>query len=190
MAPMEIRIVVIAACVWSSAGGFVVQSEAAEPNEVRAKAERSFDQFQQRQGSAIAAKPAGADHVTAESGDSLYYSGQYVTGNGQGDLSKGMAVCLRVAELSARADLAKQIRVLVKEHMVDRTHERAGREPEQDVELTREEIVQEYLQGVKIVDHGIDEESKICTATAVMPKGQAQPKPTPATSELPPTVTR
>ena len=75
-------------------------------------------------------------------------------------------------------DLAKQIRVMVKEHLVDRIRERTGREAEQDIELTREEIVQEYLQGVKIVDRQIDEEKKVCSATAIMPKSQIQPNPT------------
>jgi hypothetical protein len=105
------------------------------------------------------------------------YSGDhYLIGKGQGDLSKGTIVCQRVSELSARTDLAKQIRILVKEHMVDRIRERTGREAEQDIELIREEIVQEYLQGVKIVDRQIDEEGKTCSATAVMPKSQIQPK--------------
>ncbi len=99
-----------------------------------------------------------------------YPSDRYWIGKGQGDLTKGGAVCRRVAELSARADLAKQIRVLVKEHLVDRVRERSGKEPDQDIELTREEIVQEYLLGVKIVDYQIDEEQKICSATAVMAK--------------------
>ena len=116
-----------------------------------------------------------------ESGDvrTSYSGDHYLIGKGQGDLSKGKIVCQRVSELSARTDLAKQIRILVKEHMVDRVRERTGREAEQDIELTREEIVQEYLQGVKIVDHRIDEEGKTCSATAVMPKNQIQPKQTP-----------
>jgi hypothetical protein len=105
-----------------------------------------------------------------------YSSEHYVIGKGQGDLSKGKIVCQRVSELSARTDLAKQIRILVKEHMVDRVRERTGREAEQDIELTREEIVQEYLQGVKIVDRRIDEEGKTCSAIAVMPKTQIEPK--------------
>jgi hypothetical protein len=96
-------------------------------------------------------------------------------GHGQGDLSKGKLVCQRVSELAARADLAKQIRVLVKEHATDRIRERSGREPEQDIEVIREEVVQEYLQGVKIVDRHLDEEHKTCSATAVMSKGQIQP---------------
>ncbi|MFO0698868.1 MAG: hypothetical protein U0236_06540 [Nitrospira sp.] len=101
---------------------------------------------------------------------------QYWIGRGQGDLTNGRAICQRVSELSARTDLAKQIRVLVKEHLIDRVRERSGRETEQDIELTREEIVQEYLQDVKIVDRRIDEEQKSCSATAVMPKRLIQPK--------------
>ncbi len=111
---------------------------------------------------------------TAEGG---YSSDQYWIGKGQGDLTKGKVVCQRVSELSARTDLAKQIRVLVKEHLIDRVRERSGRESEQDIELTREEIVQEYLQDVKIVDRRIDEEQKICTATVVMPKSHVPMQP-------------
>jgi LPP20 lipoprotein len=119
-----------------------------------------------------------------------YPSDQYLVGKGQGDMAKGAIICQRVSELSARTDLAKQIRILVKEHMVDRVRERSGREAEQDIELTREEVVQEYLQGVKIVDRRIDEDSKTCSATAVMPKSQIQTKPVPDHPELTPTVTR
>ena len=43
-----------------------------------------------------------------------------------------------------------------------------GREAEQDIEVVREEIVQEYLQGVRIVERHTDEEAKTCSATAVM----------------------
>jgi hypothetical protein len=99
-------------------------------------------------------------------------------GHGHGDLSKGKLVCQRVSELAARADLAKQIRVLVKERATDRVRERTGREPEQDIEVVREELVQEYLQGVKIVDRSLDEEHKTCSATAIMPKSQIQPEQT------------
>ena len=123
---------------------------------------------------------------TATASEVGYSADQYWIGKGQGDLAKGRAICLRVSELSARTDLAKQIRVLVKEHLIDRVRERSGRETEQDIELTREEIVQEYLQDVKIVDRRIDEENKICTATAVMLKRQVLPKlpgPTPSPSD-------
>ncbi len=126
----------------------------------------------------------------AEAGHGSYSSDHYWIGQGQGDLTKGKVVCQRVSELSARTDLAKQIRVLVKEHMIDRVRERSGRESEQDIELTREEIVQEYLQDVKIVDRRIDEEKKMCTATAIMPKKEITAKPPADAHELTPTVTR
>ena len=57
---------------------------------------------------------------------------------------------------------------------------RSGREPKQDIELTCEEFIQEYLQGGKIVDYQFDEERKACSATAVMPNGWVQPKCLPA----------
>nr|MBA3754247.1 hypothetical protein [Nitrospira sp.] len=104
-------------------------------------------------------------------------------GQGQGDLSKGKLVCQRVSELAARADIAKQIRVLVKEHATDRLRERTGREAEQDIEVVREEIVQEYLQGVNIIERRADEETKTCSATAVMSKNQLLPKPSQESSD-------
>ncbi|HET6678327.1 MAG TPA: hypothetical protein VFH05_08660 [Nitrospira sp.] len=75
--------------------------------------------------------------------------------------------------------------------MIDRVRERSGRGVDQDIELTREEIVQEYLQGVKIVDRRIDVERNICSATAVMPKRQIlQPKPLIERQESTPVITR
>jgi len=150
--------------------------DASESGDVRRHAEQSFDQLAQHSDS-------GGTTGTTASGTSIsngvsgrYSSDQYWIGRGEGDLTKGKSVCQRVSELSARTDLAKQIRVMVKEHMVDRVRERSGRDAEQDIELTREEIVQEYLLGVTIVDRRVDEENKICTATAVMPKTVVQPK--------------
>ncbi len=131
----------------------------------------------------------GSVFITSPAAEVAYSSDQYWIGKGQGDLTKGKLVCQRVSELSSRTDLAKQIRVLVKEHMIDRVRERSGRESEQDIELTREEIVQEYLQDVKIIDRRIDEENKTCTATAVMPKSRIKPKLVPDVSEPTPTVT-
>ena len=162
--------VVVAVSVWSGAELLLTYVHAAEMGDVRTHADRSFDQLKQHQDHNDAAKTSGVIRHSTEANSGAYSSDQYWIGKGQGDLAKGKVVCQRVSELSARTDLAKQIRVMVKEHMVDRVRERSGRETEQDIELTREEIVQEYLQGVKIVDRQIDEENKICTATAVMPK--------------------
>ena len=146
---------------------------------VRQHAEQPFQEMKQSERGGKA--PVGAKGGATIAETSSHYSpDQYLIGKGQGDLSKGKNVCQRVSELSARTDLAKQIRVMVKEHMVDRVRQQAdGKESEQDIELTREEIVQEYLQGVKIVDRQVDEANNTCSATAVMPKSQIQPKPAP-----------
>jgi hypothetical protein len=168
----------------------VVTSAEDGSSAVRQHAEQSHQEMKQgeRGGKASIGTKAGTT-ITEKSGH--YSSDQYLIGKGQGDLSKGKSVCQRVSELSARTDLAKQIRVLVKEHMVDRVREQAGgKEAEQDIELTREEIVQEYLQGVKIVDRQIDEENKSCSATAVMPKSQIAPKPAPDQPEPVSTIIR
>ena len=167
---------VVISCLWHP-GVTLAESGAGSPP-VSQHAEQSFQQLQQTERDVPRNGRAVTRTTVAENGG-RYSTEQYLIGKGQGDLNKGKMVCQRVSELSARTDLAKQIRVMVKEHMVDRIRERTGREAEQDIELTREEIVQEYLQGVKIVDRQIDEEGKTCSATAVMPKSQIQPKPAP-----------
>jgi hypothetical protein len=164
-------------------------SFAADPGDVRTRAEQSFDQLKQHRVQQDSSR-APSRLSTKIDDRHNYSSDQYLIGKGQGDMAKGPIVCQRVSELSARTDLAKQIRILVKEHMVDRIRERTGRETEQDIEVTREEIVQEYLQGVNIVDRQIDEGNKTCSATAVMPKTQIQPNPAPDRLEATPTVVR
>lgn len=153
-----------------------LHSLAAESGDIRTHADRSFDQLNQQTKKENSPTTPSSLRQTVEDRNS-YASDQYLVGKGQGNMAQGPIICQRVSELSARTDLAKQIRVLVKERMVDRVRERTGREAEQDIELTREEVVQEYLQGVKIVDRHIDEASKTCSATAVMPKNQIQPNP-------------
>jgi hypothetical protein len=148
-------------------GAFLIDAPGSDA--VSTLAEQSFQQIQGR--SDHRGLTTSNDRESGHSADDVGYSPDlYVIGKGQGDMAKGAMVCQRVSELSARTDLAKQIRVLGKEHMIDRIRERSGRDTDQDIELTREEIVQEYLQGVKIIDHRIDETKNICSATAVMPK--------------------
>jgi hypothetical protein len=133
--------------------------------------EMSFGELtQQKDQEERAAHSSGPTPRALLDTNNTYPSERYWVGKGQGDLAKGRLVCQRVSELSARTDLAKQIRVMVKEHMIDRVRERSGHNMDQDIELTREEIVQEYLVGATIVDRQIDEENKVCTATAVMLK--------------------
>lgn len=150
--------------------------QASEQRDVKTHAERSFDRLTQTHNPQGSTTSNGGAQPQTDEDPGAYSPDRYWIGKGQGDLTKGKLVCQRVSELSARTDLAKQIRVMVKEHLVDRVRERTGRESEQDIELTREELVQEYLLGVKIVDRRIDEDNKICTATAVMPRSPVQPK--------------
>ena len=145
------------------------------PPAVRDHADQTFQHLQMQ---GRAQSPTNAAQATPAQATSS--AEELLTGQGQGDLSKGKLVCQRVSELAARADIAKQIRVLVKEHATDRLRERTGREAEQDIEVVREEIVQEYLQGVRIVERHTDEEAKTCSATAVMPKPRLS---TPASTE-------
>ena len=123
-----------------------------------------------------APSPAGDPQIHA-AWSRQYPPDQFLVGSGQGDLSKGRLVCRRVSEIAARTDLAKQIRVLVKEHAVDRIRERAGAPLEQDIEIVREESVHEYLQDVKIVDQRVDEATGTCSSVAVMSKSRVAPKP-------------
>jgi len=107
---------------------------------------------------------------------SHYPPEEYLRGVGEGDLSKGRFACQRVSELAARTDLAKQIRIRVTEHAVDRLRERMGRTAEQDIEVVREEMVNELLRDVRIVDKRIDEASGTCTSIAVMPRSRITPE--------------
>ncbi len=100
----------------------------------------------------------------------------YIIGTGQGDLSKGRIVCERVAELAARADVAKQIRVQVKGQIRDRVRERTGRDIEQDIEIVREEQVSEWLKDVRIVERTVDPATGICSSKAIMLKEGARPE--------------
>ena len=145
------------------------------PPAVRDHADQTFQHLQMQ---GRAQSPTNAAQATPAQATSS--AEELLTGQGQGDLSKGKLVCQRVSELAARADIAKQIRVLVKEHATDRLRERTGREAEQDIEVVREEIVQEYLQGVRIVERHTDEEAKTCSATAVMARPRLS---APASSE-------
>ncbi len=173
---------------WGSCLGFlaflgVSPTQAAPPgvSDGSATARHRADQAFERLDQAVSRSPAlqTANSPAAPGRSNAYPSDQYLVGTGQGELSKGRVTCQRVAELAARTDLAKQIRVLVKERAVDRIRERTGHHAEQDLEVTREEIVQEYLQGVKIVDRHVDEATGICSSTAVMPRASLPPNAEP-----------
>ena len=179
---------IVALALGSGLAWLPIPASATDTGEVRTHAEQSFEQLKHTDHKGLTTSEAGPRQSIEDRNS--YSPDHYLIGKGQGDMAKGGIVCQRVSELSARTDLAKQIRILVKEHMIDRIRERSGRDADQDIEVTREEIVQEYLQGVKIIDRRIDEEKKMCSATAVMPKSQIQPKSAPDNPEPTSTVIR
>jgi hypothetical protein len=106
-----------------------------------------------------------------------YPDDQYLIATGHGVLTKGHLICQRVSETEARAELARQIRVLIKEHAIDRVRERTGHPLEQDVEIVREEMANELLSDVKVVDRSVNEGEGTCSSTAVMPKTRIKSEP-------------
>lgn len=94
----------------------------------------------------------------------------YIRAIGYGSLAKGQYLCQHSADLAARVELSKLIRVKVTERSTDRIRERTGKEAEQDIEIVREGLVNEVLSEVRIVDRNVDKDAAICSSTAVIPK--------------------
>jgi hypothetical protein len=103
--------------------------------------------------------------------------GDYVRATGYGNLAKGLYLCQHSADLAARVELSKLVRVQVKEKSVDRIRERTGKDAEQDIEVVREGLVNEVLSDVRIVDRKVDKEAGTCSSTAVIPKRNLFPTP-------------
>ena len=93
----------------------------------------------------------------------------YLIGAGAADLSPRKAACKKVADSRARANLGKQIRVLVKSSSVDRITENANG-LDQHFESVHEEMSEELLANVRIVAFGEDASGETCFSTTVMPK--------------------
>lgn len=174
---------------WAPASPAADADEDSAP--VSRRADRAFEHLHPSAGTQPTGTGASHEKTRPSPRDpSSYSSDSYLIGTGHGDLAKGRITCQRVAELSARTDLAKQIRVLVKEHAVDRVRERTGHSSEQDIEIVREELVQEYLQGVKIIDRRFDEANGTCSSTAVMPRQIVASDPPHKTPDPLPSSTR
>jgi hypothetical protein len=101
----------------------------------------------------------------------------YVRAVGYGNLAKGLYLCQHSADLAARVELSKLIRVKVTERSTDRIRERTGKEAEQDIEVVREGLVNEVLSGVRIVDRKTDKDAGTCSSTAVISKKDLSPAP-------------
>lgn len=101
----------------------------------------------------------------------------FVHATGYGGLAKGLSLCQHSADLAARVELSKLIRVKVTERSTDRIRERTGKDAEQDIEIVREGLVSEVLSEVRIVDRTVNKEAGICASTAVIPKKNLSPTP-------------
>jgi hypothetical protein len=158
------------------------------PDAVRQHADKAFQQLhaqEQPQAQTDAPSqiqsPAASDQPAAQS-SSNKAAGQipsaeihqsddgYVRATGYGNLAKGLYLCQHSADLAARVELSKLIRVKVTERSTDRIRERTGKEAEQDIEVVREGLVNEVLSDVRIVDRKVDKEAGTCSSTAVIPK--------------------
>ena len=109
----------------------------------------------------------GVHIPSAEIGPS---DGEHIRATGYGDLAKGLYLCQHSADLAARVELSKLVRVQVTEKSVDRIRERTGKDAEQDIEVVREGLVNEVLTGVRIVNRNVDKDAGTCSSIAVIPK--------------------
>ena len=158
------------------------------PDTVRQHADKAFQQLRveehpQEQGPSPSSQPISKIEDTAsppaavapkdvqippaEVGPS---DGEYVHATGYGNLTKGLYLCQHSADLAARVELSKLVRVQVKEKSVDRIREKTGKDAEQDIEVVREGLVDQVLTDVRIVDRKVDKEAGTCSSTAVIPR--------------------
>lgn len=103
--------------------------------------------------------------------------GEYIRATGYGNLARGLYLCQHSADLAARVELSKLVRVKVTERSTDRIRERTGKEAEQDIEVVREGQVDEVLTDVRIVDRKVDKEAGTCSSIAMIPKRNLFPTP-------------
>jgi hypothetical protein len=165
------------------------------PDAVRQHADKAFQQLHaqeqpqaQTEAPSQTSLPGTSDQPSAQSPSSKV-SGQipsaeinqsddgYVRATGYGNLAKGLYLCQHSAELAARVELSKLVRVKVTERSTDRIRERTGKDAEQDIEVVREGLVNEVLSDVRIVDRKVDKEAGTCSSTAVIPKKNLNPTP-------------
>lgn len=165
------------------------------PDTVRQHADKAFQQLRveehpQEQGASPSTQPISKVEDTtsppaavapkdvqippAEVGPS---DGEYVRATGYGNLTKGLYLCQHSADLAARVELSKLVRVQVKEKSVDRIREKTGKDAEQDIEVVREGLVDQVLSDVRIVDRKVDKEAGTCSSTAVIPRRNLFPTP-------------
>ena len=189
------RVGLVLASLLMTLGCSTVSTPATNSDAVRQHADTAFQQLKgqehsQQQGvpqsSPQASTPDGATAIpapsvrqgvqipSAELGPS---DGEYVRATGYGNLAKGLYLCQHSADLAARVELSKLVRVKVTERSTDRIRERTGKDAEQDIEVVREGLVDEVLNDVRIVDRNVYKEAGTCSSTAAIPKRNLFPTP-------------
>lgn len=174
-----------------------------DPDTVRQHADKAFQHLNaqehpQEQGASPSAQPAStAEDPTSASASSVQKGvqvplgeigpsdGEYVRATGYGNLTKGLFLCQHSADLAARVELSKLVRVQVKETSVDRIREKTGKEAQQDIEVVREGLVNEVLSDVRIVDRKVDKEGGTCSSTAMIPRRNLFPAPPQSDAKIP-----
>ncbi|MBI3357886.1 MAG: hypothetical protein HY038_14155 [Nitrospirae bacterium] len=175
---------------------------ASNPDTIRQHADKAFQQLNAKehppqQGDPQSSSPAstpgdplsmptpsiqkGVQIPPSEIGPS---DGEYIRATGYGNLAKGLHLCQHSADLAARVELSKLVRVKVTERSTDRFRERIGKDVEQDIEVVREGLVNEVLSDVRIVDRKADKEAGTCSSTAVIPRRNLFPTPTSPTTKI------
>ena len=107
-----------------------------------------------------------------------YPKAKYLVGIGEAEKSGNNLTDKRISEVLARLEIAKQIKVRLREETVDIMCEGGSQRLFKDILQCKnqfimivEATVDEFLEGSRIVEHGTDE--GIVYAVAVMPRAQA-----------------
>jgi hypothetical protein len=176
----------VAACLLLLFGCSTARTPETNPDTVRQHADKAFQQLKAHEPSQQAQTDTQSGSPTPISGEAVQPSprntvqipaseigsadGEYIRATGYGNLAKGLYLCQHSADLAARVELSKLVRVQVKEKSVDRIREKTGKDAEQDIEVVREAVVDEVLTDVRIVDRKVNQEAGTCASTAMIPR--------------------
>lgn len=201
MTPREI--VVVWSCMVMLSACSTAQAPPPDPNSVRQHADKAFQRLKAQEtpqepgdqpasaeslapaASLPAQMPPDQKGVQIPPAEILPSNDEFIRATGYGNLAKGLFLCQHSADLAARVELSKLVRVTVTERSTDRIRERTGKDAEQDIEVVREGLVNEVLSDARIVDRKVDKEAGTCTSTAQIPRKNLFPAATSAGGKVP-----
>ena len=161
-----------------------------EGSQVQRHADRAFGELKGGQDATIQptpdtdskGSPATSDKTVEVPLGKVEVKADIIRATGYASLRKGLMLCQHSADLAARIELSKLVRVEVNETSRDRQREKSGKEYEQDIEVVREARVNQVLTEVRIVDRQVDKEAGTCISTAEVPRRNLfPPSPGPST---------